>query len=338
MIPKASPQNTVKAGNPAQTWSAIPMSTTQKRVGPMDPLASIVQSEMETNAEDTQVSTSHGPTTRSVGALKASTTPGQPFPERSISNPILSDQSQYPPKGTAGNPETTSEADDHSQSGSATYDPAHTGISTSFPSHSTEAQSSNMRDGTELSIRTNSIGQYVVNGQTFAPSQAITLSYDDNPVTFRMIVTDSSTWIAVGDTKTVPLVEHSSSKVPFAFTRASNGNFVLDGTTLKPSQPITVGATGHKTTLQYIMRSGVPAIILDGSTTELLTRPNVTLSSHIRSAGLPVITHASAPPHGSGISSAASETASKTSSGSSQIGSRFIVWHVLVGLWVIWLS
>ena len=161
-------------------------------------------------------------------------------------------------------------------------------------------QQSASQGGLELS--TNSGGQYVVNGQTFAPSSPITLSKEGGPVTYRMFISDSMTYVAIGTSTTVALAEgkptHATSNVytEFEFTRASNGDFVLHGTSLSPGEPITVGIGASKTTLRIITISSTPAIVIDGSHTRFLGHNTVNSMSKFSAPPATAAPSATAPP------------------------------------------
>ena len=155
----------------------------------------------------------------------------------------------------------------------------------------------------QLKISTDSNGQYVVDGQTFAPSIPITLTRKDGPVTYRMLTTGTRTYIAVGTSTTVPLgAPHSEGLstgdvAALEFTRASNGDFVLHGTTLVSGLPITIGIGVSRTTLRITTIHHTPAVVVDGTLTERLVHDEKS-STSASSTALPRITSAP-PPRGS---------------------------------------
>ncbi len=182
-------------------------------------------------------------------------------------------------------------------------------------------------------VSMNSRSQYVVDGQTLAPSSPITLTGNAGPVTFRMLTSSSRTFVAIGSTTTIPLFEASSSAVPLAFTKASDGNFVLHGTTLASGKPVTVGEGIDRTTLRMTTVSGAPAVVVDGTTTKLLGHAPVASSAGQSVSGSlpPVITHASAPPVGPASTSDRRVTTSATStSGATRGASRLSAWSALM--------
>ena len=139
-------------------------------------------------------------------------------------------------------------------------------------------------------------GDWIVNGETFAPGSVITLKEEGHVATFSMLTSVGRTFVAVDTSTTVPLGAKSSTTPPLALTRASNGNFVLSGTTLEPGKPVTIGQAGAETTLEVTSVNSTPAIVLDGTATDLLGV--ATLSSDIASSSatsLPITTRASTP-------------------------------------------
>ena len=137
-------------------------------------------------------------------------------------------------------------------------------------------------------ISLDSKSHFIVDGKTLAPSLPITLQGKDGPVTFRMLTLSSSTYIAIDSSQPVPLAGDPETRtsshvmVALAFTQASDGNFVLNGTTLASGQPITLGTGDMRTTLRMTTVSSTPAVVLDGTTTELLgyqSSPSLPLSS-----------------------------------------------------------
>lgn len=128
-----------------------------------------------------------------------------------------------------------------------------------------------------LDISTDSQGQYIINGLTFAPGIPLTMTRDGGPVTFEMLTTGTQTYIAVGMSTTIRLdganqqnrvsTDHLSA---LAFTRASDGIFVLHGTTLVPGSPVTIGSGISKTTLEITTIHHTPAVVVDGTLTQRL--------------------------------------------------------------------
>ena len=155
---------------------------------------------------------------------------------------------------------------------------------------------------------------WIVNGETFAPGSVITLGGERDPKTFSMLTSIGHTFIAIGTSTTIPFGTKSSANPPLDFTRASNGNFVLSGTTLKPGKPITIGSAGAETTLKVTLLNSTPAILLDGTATDLLGV--ATLSSDIApssATGLPVITQALTPGNTQGMPAGGTRYSSRTS-------------------------
>ena len=191
-------------------------------------------------------------------------------------------------------------------------------------------------------VSLNSKSQFVVNGQTLAPGTPITLDGEDGPVTFRMLTTSSHTFIAIGTSETVPLGGTTSiqSDAALAFTQASDGNFVLHGTTLASGKPVTIGTGSFQTTLRMTTVNSTPAIILDGSLTELLghaTQPETSSSSIETSLPAIIKTHGpkqtSEPPANE---SKTFSTSSRSESVRAEFGHfAFALVSVLTIIWVL---
>ncbi|KAK5172279.1 uncharacterized protein LTR77_003917 [Saxophila tyrrhenica] len=184
-------------------------------------------------------------------------------------------------------------------------------------------------------VSLNSKTQYVVSGQTLAPSSPITLEDNDGPVTFRMLTASSSTFIAIGTTTTVPLIPTTSDADPLAFTKASDGNFVLHGTTLADGKPITVGDRGDRTTLRMISVSGRPGVGVDGTTTRMLEHGHVSSNVASSSDSLPEITYVSAPPPGPASSATSTPTTTTVRSGSNTSAPWLARWFAIVVLFLV---
>lgn len=137
-------------------------------------------------------------------------------------------------------------------------------------------------------------GGYRIGSATMAPGSIVTATEEGDTVTYSMFTRGSTTLFAMGTTSTIAMAVESSAAssadgADLAFTQASDGNFVLDGTTLAPGRPITVGSGPDRTTLAITTFQSVPAIVIDGSLTERLTHPRVSSSS---TPALPKIAHA----------------------------------------------
>lgn len=114
---------------------------------------------------------------------------------------------------------------------------------------------------------------------------------------YHMYTQGSLTLLALGTTRTLNLFtmpasaassgQISSSDAGLAFTQASNGNFVLRGTTLLPGDPVTIGTGTERTTLAITSIQSVPAIVIDGTATQKLTHPPIPSTS---ATSLPPIT------------------------------------------------
>lgn len=118
---------------------------------------------------------------------------------------------------------------------------------------------------------------YVVESQTLKPGSAVTIGHGQSAVIYRIIASAGHTWLAAGTSTTGPMRESEAptSSVDLgdlAFTRAPDGNFALDGTTLVSGKTVTVGSGKDKTTLAITSLQSVPAIVIDGSMTAQLSQ------------------------------------------------------------------
>lgn len=201
-------------------------------------------------------------------------------------------------------------------------------------SRETDIIEATKKSTSQLGITVDEKSQYVINGQTLAPGSPITLPGDDGPVTFRMLTLHSRTYIAVGTTKTVPLDGTTSTANALAFTRASNGDFVLHGTTLASGQPITIGRGTDRTTLRLTSVRGTPAIVVNNATTELLGHNAVSSSM----GALPSITSLPATTNVSSDTILATRTAKASTSSTPTSTSKGFRTSRVSGLWLISLS
>lgn len=141
-----------------------------------------------------------------------------------------------------------------------------------------------------------------MNGRTFLPGMDLTLTRKGSPITFQMFTTGTQTYIAIGTSTTVALADgdrNGDSTVelpaPLEFTRASNGDFVLNGTTLTSGRPVTLGSGASKTTLEITTMQRTPAVIIDGTLTRKLGHHEAS-SFGVPSASLPAVTTPAGPP------------------------------------------
>lgn len=117
-----------------------------------------------------------------------------------------------------------------------------------------------------------------------------------------MVTTGTQTYIAVGTSTTIRLAdadakdETTSDRLAgLEFTRASDGNFVLHGTTLVPGRAITVGSGSSTTTLRITTVQNTPAVIVDGTLTRKLGHDEPSKIG-VPSASLPAVTTPPSPP------------------------------------------
>lgn len=206
------------------------------------------------------------------------------------------------------------------------------GTTTLAMSDASTAHSKDVTSNTHGLVSLNSRSQYVVDGQTLTPSSPITLTGNEGPVTFRMLMSSSSTFIAIGSTTTIPLIDDTSSAMPLAFTKASNGEFVLHGTTLASGKPITIGRGSDQTTLRMTTMGGIPAVVVDGATTKLLGHSSMAGSAGSSFTGSlpPIITNASTPLLGLTSTSVQSVTISTRRSSASRNVSWLPGWAALL--------
>ena len=171
-----------------------------------------------------------------------------------------------------------------------------------------------------------------MDGHTFGAGTRLTLNVQRGPVTFQMLTTGSQTYIAIGTSTTIAVTgvdqkDKSSirSLAALEFTRAPDGDFVLDGTTLTSGRPVTVGSGTSKTTLQITTVQHTPAVIIDGTLTRKLGHDEAS-SFGVPSASLPAVTTPPLPPMAT--QSVPDQTSSTATSG----GVRFQVVHKLHAL------
>lgn len=139
--------------------------------------------------------------------------------------------------------------------------------------------------------------EYQIGTHTLGPGSTATVGRGDDRMTYHMYTQGSRILLALGTTRTLNLFtvpasgasldETSSSDAGLAFTQASDGNFVLHGTTLLPGESVTIGTGRERTTLAITSLQSVPAIVIDGTATQKLTHPPIPSTS---GTSLPAIT------------------------------------------------
>lgn len=174
-------------------------------------------------------------------------------------------------------------------------------------------------------------GGYAIGASTLSPGDVLTATEAEDRVTYSMVTRGSTTLFALGTTRTLGMLPLSTqatqaSGTELAFSQASNGNFVLNGTTLVPGKPVTIGSGSARTTLAVTSVQSMPVLVIDGLTTERLAHLPISTSS-----ALPKITHAptSAPSPSSSPAAVASEPVSTRAEST---GSMARAWLSLVAL------
>ena len=155
-------------------------------------------------------------------------------------------------------------------------------------------------------------GTFHIGTHTLARDSTATIGRGGRRRTYSMFTYRSETLLAVGTSRTLELYDASTRKTTaddLAFTQASDGNFVLDGTTLFPGRPITIGSGADRTKLAITSFQSMPAIVIDGSVTQQLAPDPISTNS-----ALPPVTSVSAPATSeSRVASSGSDTASTSS-------------------------
>lgn len=156
-----------------------------------------------------------------------------------------------------------------------------------------------------------------------------------------MLTTDTKTYIAVGTSTTILLADadpkdktSTDRLAGLEFTRASDGNFVLHGTTLVPGQAITVGSGSLTTTLKITTVQHTPAVVVDGTLTRKLGH-NEPSRVGVPSASLPAVTTPPSPPantHATADQATSSATSAAANYGKVQNVRIFALVPVLLGV------
>lgn len=179
-------------------------------------------------------------------------------------------------------------------------------------------------------------GEYVVGSQTLVPGTAITVGGGDEKVTYSMGTSGGDTWLAAGTStrRVFHPAPTTSSSVDFddlAFTQASNGDFVLHGTTLEPGEPITIGSGQDRTTLAITSLQSLPAIVIDGTMTAQLSHAPVRANSSISLSWSSMTAAASTPTQVASIpATTASESGNSAALTKKKSGTAVLVWTIAI--------
>lgn len=182
----------------------------------------------------------------------------------------------------------------------------------------------------------------VVDGEMLQTGQAITLGTGRTKTTLSLQTQAAGkTWLAYGTSVAIaidpilpsssPARDLGSDEDGLAFTQASDGNFVLHGTTLLPGESITIGSGRSQTTLAVTTLQSGPAIVIDGRTTQQLAHPFTSTSR----VSLPAVTQqpSGTPPP---VVSTPATTFPVTDNGASFSSSLVEVRVAALMLWVLW--
>ena len=122
-------------------------------------------------------------------------------------------------------------------------------------------------------------GTIVVDGQTLALHSPITVTENGSPLTVQMLTSKGKTFIALGTTKTVRFGETpASTKIHEAtyaadsmtFTAGADGDLIIDGKTIRPGHVVTLKSGSEEITVGATSLREKPAVVIDGTTTEIL--------------------------------------------------------------------
>lgn len=155
------------------------------------------------------------------------------------------------------------------------------------------------------------LGDYWIGTKSMAPGAVVTATEGSEEVTYSMFTRGSLTMFGIGTSETFSMDPTTRQTLvdeagQMTFTRGSDGNLMLEDTKLYTDRPMTAGSGTDRTTLAFAGYGDIPAIVVDGSTTEPLW-PLRTLSSTTRrtsanstvptssSSMLPKITHGPTP-------------------------------------------
>lgn len=299
-VQTAYPCKTPDTRQPKVTWSVLMTTSTQRHVDdPLRTVASVIQSALDNQSsqfpnDENGHERSHASDGPRTGTSEVSPPPRSKHPNNTHNTRTSANPTSHPNiESTSSDTEAFYNQQHH------TIDRA-TGAGTREPgahiSETSQLEDPHGLPSTKAFISKNSLSEYVINGETLAPSSPVTVTGEEGPVTIRMLTSSSRTLVALGTTTTLDTSGKSSSPSPLAFTRASDGNVVLHGTTLASGVLITIGDVGHRTTLRLTTVSNAPAIVVNGNTTELLGHNTQTRRPSVsKSISLPVITDVSTP-------------------------------------------
>lgn len=179
---------------------------------------------------------------------------------------------------------------------------------------------------------------FLLGSQTIAPGSTVTVGTGSGEATYSMFESKGATCLA-DETDTVkcgpdPSGRPSVDLDDLAFTRASNGNFVLDGTTLEPGEAITVGSGRDRTTVAMTSLQSAPAIVIDGTMTAQLSGFPNAMNSSSSSTSLPAVTGGSEPGYTKSVPTTAT-SASPSENVAASTGNVALAFLMLLGAVVI---
>lgn len=306
---------------PKETWTNVEVSST--RAPPTKSLGALLQTGLDPGPEDPRSKPHRSKHTKDPGRNHLHSNESHRSPSVEIASSMFH-----------GNTDPSSSVQKDSPLASSTHlrKKTHTSESNAHSKPRVHSIDSSQQTN-QLRISTDSQGQYVVDGQIFAPGQPLTLSKEAGPATYRMLVKGGDTYIAIGTSTTVPFGTPTDDVAAMKFTRASDGNFVLHGTTLVSGEPITIGSGDSQTTLRMTTVHSNPAVIIDGTLTERLGH-NTSSSQVISSNHLPVITNGPDPMGTAGPSNSEGQKTSSSVSGASSTApgrmASLLIWVVIL--------
>jgi hypothetical protein len=196
-MPKATPCSTPHHGDPTATWSLITSNEADpKATNHGNPLDTVIGSALAGKQNESKMTSNGDPVEVSITA----------------------DPSELVDATNRLDGSSKTNQDPDSRNG-LRIDASCTNVANSVTPIESVENPSLQNGGSTLTDQYPGQSEYVVNGRTFAPGLPITLTGDNGPVTFQLLTSASSTFVALGTTTTIPLIpetsllEHSRSRV-----------------------------------------------------------------------------------------------------------------------------